>query len=107
MSITREEHDAKLSALESRFEGRFANIEQALWEIRSTMKAMLTTGVTLFIASIGTTMGTGIAVYQGMLSHLETVLEAYHSGSRHAQGVRVVMLPAHVYAPAPAPPPEG
>ncbi|NUS61558.1 MAG: hypothetical protein HOQ01_11480 [Lysobacter sp.] len=103
MSVTREEHDAKISGLESRFEGRFANIEQVLEDLRGTRKTM----VALFIASMGTTLGTGVAVTQAMLSHFDTVLEAYHSGTRQAQDVRVVMLPAHVYAPAPAPLPEG
>jgi enamine deaminase RidA (YjgF/YER057c/UK114 family) len=103
MSIPREEHDAKISALEARIEGRFANIERILEEMRSTMKTMINTGITLFIASIGTTLGTGLAVYQGMLSHFDTVLEAYHSGARHAQDIRIVTLPVRVEAP-PAPP---
>ena len=44
--------------------------------------------------------------HMGMLAHFDTVLEAYHSGARHAQDIRVVALPAQVYVPAPAPPPE-
>jgi hypothetical protein len=95
MSITREELDAKILALESRIEGRFINIERDLKRLFA-----------LCIASIGTTVGTGFAAYQGMLAHFDTVLEAYHSGARHAQDIRVVALPAQVYVPAPAQPPE-
>ncbi|MCC8364601.1 hypothetical protein LK996_16135 [Lysobacter sp. A6] len=92
MSMTREELDAKLSAFDARIEGRFINIER-------DVKRLFALGV----ASIGTTMGTGFAAYQGMLSHFDTVLEAYHSGARHAQDIRVVTLPVQVHAPA-APP---
>ena len=117
MTIPREEFDTKISALESRcsrieerctnIEYRCTNIERILEEMRGTIKTMCATGISLFVASIGTTLGTGVAVTQSMLSHFDTVLEAYHSGARHAQDVRVVTLPAHVYAPAPAAPPEG
>jgi hypothetical protein len=85
MSIPREEHDAKISALEARIEGRFMNIERDLKRVFA-----------LCVCSIGTTMGTGLAVYQGMLSHFDTVLEAYHSGARHTQDIRVVTLPVQV-----------
>ena len=89
MSIPREEHDAKISALEARIEGRFMNIERDLKRVFA-----------LCVCSIGTTMGTGLAVYQGMLSHFDTVLEAYHSGARHAQDIRVVTLPVQVQSAA-------
>ena len=89
MAITRDELDAKISALESRIEGRFINIERDLRRLFA-----------LSIACMGTTIGTGFAAYQGMLSHFDTVLEAYHSDARHAQDIRVVTLPVHVQAPA-------
>ena len=88
MSIPREEHDAKISALEARIEGRFMNIERDLKRVFA-----------LCVCSIGTTMGTGLAVYQGMLSHFDTVLEAHHSGASHAQDIRIVTLPLQTQPP--------
>ena len=81
MSIPREEHDAKISALKSRIEGRFVNIERTLVEIRAGMKTMVFTGITLFVASIGTTVGTGVAAYQAMSNHFDTVLVAYQKSA--------------------------
>jgi len=95
MSIPREEHDAKISALEARIEGRFMNIERDLKRVFA-----------LCVCSIGTTMGTGLAVYQGMLGHFDTVLEAYHSGARHAQDIRIVTVPVQAQLQAPASSPD-
>jgi hypothetical protein len=88
MTLTREELDAKISALESRIEGRFINIERVLNRLFG-----------LGLAFIGTTIGTGFAAYQGVSSHFDTVLEAYHSGARHAQDIRVLPLPVQVHPP--------
>ena len=100
MHVTRDEFDAKISALEGRcsnienrctnIENRCSNIERILEEMRGTMKTMCATGISLFVASIGTTLGTGVAVTQSMLSHFDTVLEAYHAGARLPQDIRVV-----------------
>jgi hypothetical protein len=79
MSVTREEIDAKNAAIEARVDARIVSIERDLKRV-----------FTLCIASIATTVGTGIACTQAMLSHFDTVLEAYHAGARLPQDIRVV-----------------
>ena len=92
MTITREEVDAKDAAIEARFDARIVSIERDLKRLFA-----------LCITSIATTIGTGAAVYQGMLSHFDTVLEAYHAGARLPQDIRVVTYPAQHYVVPPPP----
>jgi hypothetical protein len=92
MSFSREEVDAKLATVEARLDGRIVNTERDL-------KRLFAVG----IASIATTIGTGLACTQAMLSHFDTVLEAYHAGARLPQDIRVVTYPAQHHV---APPPQ-
>jgi hypothetical protein len=120
MSVPREEHDAKIEALEARMDARMKPIELAIQtlqeafrvlhndmqelrkEMRENMRLTMAMFVTLLVAIVTTGITTAVAVHQSTKNSIDNMLAAFATGKSTQPTIQV--LP-HVMTQAPEPAP--
>ncbi|MCC8361715.1 hypothetical protein LK996_01280 [Lysobacter sp. A6] len=128
MSIPREEHDAKIGALEARIDGRMKEIESGLQsmrqdfrefrneirssvlefrkELRESMRLAMVMFVTILVAIVSTGITTAVALHQSMASSVDNLLAAFDTGKSMQPSIHVIphaISPVHERQAAAAP----
>jgi hypothetical protein len=117
-AIPREEHDAKIEALEARIDGRLGRMEALMAgmsdsfretraDIRDSRRSSTSLIIGSTIAVLLGILGSGIGVWQGVLSSNSALVAAFQAGqSSSPPQIQVIPMPAEAMTQGQARPAE-
>ena len=100
MSIPREEHDAKIDALEARVYGRtdglvplLQAVREDIRETRVELRERFRFTISINLAILIAVVSAGVGLYQATVSSVDSIISAYVSGKSSQPQIHVVPHP--------------